>query len=116
LPEYTAYLLRGQRNLRLAGLGPMEWREVEPGECVIIDDEGTRSFFLPGSPRARCIFEAHLLCRPDSCVFGRSVHAARRKLGEAMADRDDDAPDVVVPVPDSGTLAAMGYAAGPARL
>jgi amidophosphoribosyltransferase len=90
----------------------MSWREVEPGECVIVDDQGTRSFFLPkAARRARCIFELIYFARPDSCVFGRSVYAARRKLGEAMADREDMKPDVVVPVPDSGTLAAMGYAA-----
>lgn len=95
----------------LRALGPMDWREIAPGECVIVDDDGTHSFFLDPRPRrARCIFEPIYFARPDSWVFGRSVHASRRALGAALAAADTITPDVVVPVPDSGTLAAMGYA------
>lgn len=95
----------------LHALGPMAWREIEPGECVVVDEGGPRSFFLSPSPRrARCIFEPIYFARPDSYVFGRSVHEARMALGRAMAEGDLLKPDLVVPVPDSGTLAAMGYA------
>ena len=112
LAEHEGVSYVASETCALRALGPMSWREIEPGECVIIDDEGTRSFFLPkATRRAQCIFELIYFARPDSCVFGRSVYAARRKLGEAMAERDTIQPDVVVPVPDSGTLAAMGYAA-----
>lgn len=94
----------------LRALGLLSWREIDPGECVVIDDSGPRSFFLPAAPRrARCIFELIYFARPDSYVFGRSVYGSRKALGAAMAEQDDCRPDVVVPVPDSGTLAAMGY-------
>jgi len=95
----------------LHALGPMDWREAEPGECIVVDDDGVRSFFLEPAPRrSRCIFESIYFARPDSYVFGRSVHGARMALGAAMALDDELRPDVVVPVPDSGTLAALGYA------
>ncbi len=95
----------------LKALGILSWRELVPGECVIVGDGGPRSFFLPPAPRrARCIFELIYFARPDSCVFGRSVYGSRKALGAAMADQDEVKPDAVVPVPDSGTLAAMGYA------
>ena len=112
LAEHEGLSYVASETCAFRALGLTAWREIEPGECVIIDDQGTRSFFLPKAARkARCVFELIYFARPDSCVFGRSVYAARRSLGEAMADRDDITPDVVVPVPDSGTLAAMGYAA-----
>ncbi|MBP7094782.1 MAG: amidophosphoribosyltransferase [Spirochaetia bacterium] len=88
-------------------------REVEPGECVVIDGNGMRStrLFEPESALSRCVFELIYFARPDSRVFGRSVHEARRLLGAALAEDDNVEADVVVPVPDSGTLTAMGYAA-----
>jgi amidophosphoribosyltransferase len=95
-------------------LGPMSTvREVEPGEAVIIDKSGVRSIrFGPQAPAHRCIFELIYFARPDSEVFGSSVHAARSRLGEALADLDRGKveADVVVPVPDSGNIAAIGYA------
>jgi hypothetical protein len=73
----------------LHALMPMDYREVEPGEVVIVDDSGERSFFLePKRPPKRCVFELIYFARPDSEVFGRSVHAARVLLGEALADQD----------------------------
>lgn len=94
----------------LRALGILSWREIEPGECVIVDDSGPRSFFLPKAQRrARCIFELIYFARPDSYIFGRSVYGSRKALGAAIADHDGLKPDVVIPVPDSGTLAAMGY-------
>jgi amidophosphoribosyltransferase len=91
---------------------PMEYREVEPGEVVIIDASGETSFRLSARPRiTRCVFELIYFARPDSEVFGRSVHAARVRLGEALAELDaDDTPgDIVIPVPDSGNISAIGY-------
>ncbi|HBO40223.1 MAG: amidophosphoribosyltransferase [Spirochaetes bacterium GWD1_61_31] len=99
----------------LRALGPLDCREVQPGECIVIDDAGLRSFFLPAaSRRARCIFELFYFARPDSTIFGQSVYLARQSLGAALAEQDNAAgfkPDLVMPVPDSGTLAALGYAA-----
>ena len=95
----------------LHALGPLQEREILPGEVVIIDAEGERSFFLPPAPRkARCVFELIYFARPDSRVFGESVHAARERFGAALAKADDVHADLVVPVPDSGNLAALGYA------
>jgi len=95
----------------LRALGPMQYREVEPGECLIINSTGVKQFFLPAAThRARCIFELFYFARPDSNIFGQSVYLARKALGAAMARLDDIRPDVVMPVPDSGTLAALGYA------
>ena len=97
----------------LHAVGPMPYRELRPGEVLVADSEGERSFFLePRLPPRRCIFELIYFARPDSEVFGQSVHAARTRFGEALADQDSGrlAADVVVPVPDSGNIAAIGYA------
>lgn len=97
----------------LHALMPMDYREVEPGEVVIVDDSGESSFFLePKRPPKACVFELIYFARPDSEVFGRSVHAARVLLGEALADQDsgDIDADLVIPVPDSGNISAIGYA------
>ena len=97
----------------LYALAPEEYREVEPGEVVMFDDEGERSFFLePRRPPKRCVFELIYFARPDSEVFGRSVHAARVLLGEALAAQDAGCvdADMVIPVPDSGNISAIGYA------
>ncbi len=97
----------------LHALGPMTYREIEPGEVVIVDREGHHSHRLEQSRASnKCIFELIYFARPDSEIFGESVHAVRTRLGEALADQDDvdlDA-DIVVPVPDSGTISAIGYA------
>ena len=97
----------------LHALAPTNCREVRPGEVVVFDDEGERSFFLePKLPPRRCVFELIYFARPDSEVFGRSVHAARVLLGEALADLDAEglSADIVIPVPDSGNISAIGYA------
>jgi amidophosphoribosyltransferase len=86
-------------------------REVEPGEVVIADESGTRSIrpFAPMPPR-RCIFEYVYFSRPDSTVFGRNVYQVRKQQGRALARECPAGADVVVPVPDSGVPAALGYA------
>lgn len=87
-------------------------RDIEPGELVRIDERGVHSRKLGGHghPVAQCIFEHVYFARPDSLVFGRSVHSARIALGRVLADETPVEADVVIPVPDSGVYAAMGYA------
>jgi amidophosphoribosyltransferase len=91
-----------------------QWvRDVEPGEIVVIDAAGVGSHRFDnddGTPAAACIFEHVYFARPDSRVFGRYVHEARRALGQQLARETAVDADVVIPVPDSGVFAAMGYA------
>jgi len=86
-------------------------REVEPGEIIVIDGSGARSLhpFATQAPR-QCIFEHVYFSRPDSVVFGRSVHESRMEMGKRLAREAAADADVVVPVPDSGVGAAVGYA------
>src|SRR5689334_16694917 len=86
-------------------------REVEPGEIVVIDKGGMTSHRLPETaPPTFCVFEHVYFARPDSFLNGRSVYRVREKLGQRLA-REAPAPaDVVIPVPDSGLPAAIGYA------
>ncbi len=86
-------------------------RDVEPGEVLRIDGEGLSSSRLREAPRhAHCIFEHVYLSRPDSLVFERSVHASRYEMGRQLAREHPVQADLVVPVPDSGVTAALGYA------
>jgi amidophosphoribosyltransferase len=90
-------------------------REVEPGEMVIVDRHGLRSERLfPGdgvAPRlGRCVFEHIYFARPDSILFGKSVYAARHAFGRKLAEEHPAQADLVIPVPDSGVPAAIGYA------
>ncbi len=86
-------------------------RSVEPGEIVIVSEKGIRSHrpFAPISPRP-CIFEHVYFSRPDSIVDGTSVYAVRKQIGAELAGENPVEADIVVPVPDSGTPAAIGYA------
>lgn len=86
-------------------------RDIKPGELVVIDDSGVHSFF-PFRPRETrfCIFEYIYFARPDSMVEGHSVYAARKGIGAELARESFVEADVVVPVPDSGVPAAIGYA------
>jgi amidophosphoribosyltransferase len=86
-------------------------RDVEPGELVVIDRNGIRSFHpFPPEPHRQCVFEHVYFARPDSLVFGRNVLASRLALGRQLAKDSPAAADVVVPIPDSGMGAALGYA------
>ena len=86
-------------------------RDVEPGELVVIDRSGLRSFHpFPSEPKAQCIFEHVKFARPDSLVFGRNVLASRLELGRQLAREAPADADMVVPIPDSGMGAALGYA------
>jgi amidophosphoribosyltransferase len=86
-------------------------REVEPGEMIIIDETGLQSLkpFAP-KPHAVCTFEHVYFSRPDSTIYGRSVNESRHKMGKQLAIEHPVEADIVVPVPDSGVAAAIGYA------
>ncbi|MCL4819113.1 MAG: amidophosphoribosyltransferase [Vicinamibacteria bacterium] len=86
-------------------------RDVEPGEMLVFDRDGTRSFRpFPPEPVRQCVFEHVYFARPDSRVFGRNVLLTRLALGRQLAREAPADADIVVPVPDSGMGAAMGYA------
>jgi amidophosphoribosyltransferase len=88
-------------------------RDIEPGEVLVADAGGIRSFKpFPPEPAAHCIFEHVYFARPDSLVFGRTVLDSRLRLGVELAREAPVAADVVVPVPDSGMGAALGFARG----
>lgn len=86
-------------------------RDVEPGEVVIITKEGVRSVcaFPDHSKRALCMFEYVYFSRPDSTIAGRNVHKVRVEMGRQLAREHPRQADIVVPVPDSGNCAALGY-------
>ena len=91
-------------------IGATYERDVEPGEILVIGPEGVRSLKpFPPAPLAHCIFEHVYFARPDSYVFGRSVNEVRTELGRVLAREQPVDADVVVPVPDSGVCAAMGF-------
>jgi len=86
-------------------------REIEPGEMVRISRSGIESIhFAPVKPRQQCIFEHVYFARPDSIIFGRPVNESREALGRTLAKEHPVSADIVVPVPDSGVPAAVGYA------
>jgi amidophosphoribosyltransferase len=87
-------------------------RDVEPGEMIVITSEGLRSSLpLPSRPHSFCIFEHVYFSRPDSLIYGRSVNESRHKMGKRLAIEQPSDADLVVPVPDSGVAASIGYAA-----
>ncbi|MEU3272425.1 amidophosphoribosyltransferase [Saccharomonospora sp. NPDC006951] len=127
--ENTLYAARDRHGVRPLVLGRLErgWvvasetaaldivgasfvREVEPGELIAIDEGGLRSTRF-GNPEPKgCIFEYVYLARPDTSIAGRSVHATRVEIGRRLADEHPVEADLVIPVPESGTPAAIGYA------
>lgn len=93
-------------------IGAVYLNDVDPGEMVIVGPEGlTRERWAPEQSRAQCVFEHVYFSRPDSMVFGRSVVESRENLGRLLARECPADADLVVPVPDSGVAAAIGYAA-----
>jgi amidophosphoribosyltransferase len=92
-------------------IGAVYMNDVEPGEMVIVGPEGvTRERYAPEQARSHCVFEHVYFSRPDSIVFGRPVQESREMLGRLLAREAPADADVVVPVPDSGVTAAIGYA------
>lgn len=95
-------------------IGAQLVREIEPGEIVEISAEGVKSSrFVEKTETAKksanCVFEHVYFSRPDSVVFGKSVYNSRKKFGEKLAEESPAEADVVIPVPDSGVPAAIGY-------
>ncbi|MDM8084451.1 amidophosphoribosyltransferase [Cellulomonas cellasea] len=130
MDEHTLYAARDPQGVRPLVLGRLErgWvvaseipaldivgasyvREVEPGEFIAIDSEGLRTQRFAPVERAGCVFEYVYLARPDTTIAGRSVHAARVEMGRRLAAEHPVEADLVIPVPESGTPAAVGYAA-----
>ncbi|GAA3607566.1 amidophosphoribosyltransferase [Marihabitans asiaticum] len=129
MDERTLYAARDPQGLRPLVLGRLErgWvvasetaaldivgasfvREVEPGELIAIDEEGVRSHrFAEAAPKG-CVFEYVYLARPDTSINGRVVHEARVEMGRALAREHPVEADLVIPTPESGTPAAIGYA------
>lgn len=93
-------------------IGATYIRDIEPGEMVIVSSEGLhRMQFAPPRKRSQCVFEHVYFSRPDSLVFGRPVQQSREEMGRQLARECPVDADLVVPVPDSGVTAAIGYAA-----
>ncbi len=129
MDESTLYAARDPQGIRPLVLGRLErgWvvasetaaldivgasyvREVEPGEMVAVDEHGLRTqHFAQADPKG-CIFEYVYLARPDTSIAGRSVHEARVDVGRRLARQQPVEADLVIPVPESGTPAAIGYA------
>jgi amidophosphoribosyltransferase len=129
MDEHTLYAARDPRGIRPLVLGRLEngWvvasetaaldivgasmvREIEPGELLAIDEHGLRSarFGVP-EPKG-CLFEYVYIARPDTTIAGRNVYAARVQVGRQLAKEHPVEADLVIPVPESGTPAAIGYA------
>ena len=91
-------------------IGAEYLREVAPGEIILINEEGIHSYQLPVEQKRACVFELVYFARPDSNVFGRQVYAVRKEMGRQLAREHPVEADLVIPVPDSGMPAAIGYA------
>ena len=92
-------------------IGASHVRDVEPGEVVVASAQGLRSIRpFPPAPRSQCVFEHVYFARPDSYVFGESVNEVRTEFGRRLARESAVPADVIVPIPDSGVCAAVGFA------
>jgi len=93
-------------------IGAKYIRDVEPGEVILIENGQMKSYRIPGSEGAKksqCIFEFVYFARPDSKIFGRSVYQVRKEFGKRLARENPVEADIVIPVPDSGVVPALGY-------
>jgi len=106
----SAYILASE-TCALDIIGASYVRDVKPGEMLIITEKGIESIFPFEQSRSRfCIFEYVYFARPDSSVDGRGVYAVRKQIGAELARESGIDADIIVPVPDSGVPAAIGYA------
>ncbi len=129
MDEHTLYAARDRNGVRPLVIGKLDhgWvvasetaaldivgaafvREMEPGEFIAIDENGLRSQRWAEADPKGCIFEYVYLARPDTSIAGRNVHATRVAVGERLALEHPVEADLVIPVPESGTPAAVGYA------
>jgi amidophosphoribosyltransferase len=90
-------------------IGARFLRDVEPGEVVVINDAGLKSYRAEFPRRALCVFEYVYFARPDSRFDGREVADSRQRMGERLAEEAPAEADAIIPVPDSGIMAAVGY-------
>jgi len=128
MDESTLYAARDPQGVRPLVLGRLErgWvvasesaaldivgasyvREIEPGELIAIDESGLRSSKFAEEKRAGCVFEYVYLARPDTAISGRVVYEARVEMGRTLAKEHPVEADLVMPTPESGTPAAIGY-------
>jgi len=112
--EQDCYVVASE-SCAFDAIGAEFLREVEPGEIVTIDKDGLSSgyFVKPGAvSTAHCLFEHIYFAKQSSTFFGENVHEFRKKLGRRLAKEHPVEADVVIPVPDSGTSAAVGYSQG----
>jgi amidophosphoribosyltransferase len=128
MDETTLYAARDPQGVRPLVLGRLErgWvvasesaaldivgasfvREIEPGELIAIDENGLRSTRFASAKRAGCVFEYVYLARPDTSINGRVVYEARVEMGRTLAREYPVEADLVMPTPESGTPAAIGY-------
>src|SRR5919112_629596 len=111
LGELDGRYILASETCALDIIGARFLRDVENGEIVVISEEGIESFhFAPKQPARPCIFEYIYCARPDSIVNGRSVYEVRKAMGRELAREAPASADVVIPVPDSGVPAALGFA------
>jgi len=105
-----AYIITSE-TCALDIIGARFVRDIDPGEIVIIDESGLHSLKpFTKKPRRFCIFEYIYFARPDSMIEGKHVYAIRKNIGRELARESNIPADVIVPVPDSGVPAALGYA------
>lgn len=111
LGQLDGHYILASETCALDIIGARFVRDIENGEVIIIDEKGIESIkpFAP-QPMRPCIFEYIYFARPDSIVHGRSVYEVRKKMGAQLALEAPAEADVIVPVPDSGVPAAIGYA------
>ncbi len=131
MDETTLYAARDPQGIRPLVLGRLDsgWavasetaaldivgatlvREIEPGELLTIDERGVRSLRFAAAAPKGCLFEYVYLARPDTTIAGRNVNSARVEVGRRLAKQHPADADLVIPVPESGTPAAVGYADG----
>jgi amidophosphoribosyltransferase len=94
-------------------IGAETIRDIEPGELILVDENGLQSFYpFPKVKPAMCIFEHIYFARPDSKIYGHTVYSTRKALGRQLAKESYVPADIVIPVPDSGVPAALGFAEG----
>jgi len=105
----SSYIIASE-SCALDVLGAEFIRDIQPGEMVMIDKDGVHSFIFAPPNRKFCIFEYVYLARADSIIDGKTVNLIRRQMGRILAKESAFKADIIVPVPDSGTSAALGYA------
>lgn len=110
LGKINGFFVVASESCALDHIGAVFVRDIEPGEVVVIDSNGLKSYREMIERKATCIFEYIYFSRPDSIVDGRLVYSARQAMGEQLAVEYPVAADLVVGVPDSATVAGIGYA------